>query len=1233
MEEGGASTLYIAIGTLYYTESEKPEKTFKAPLLLLPAKLERKNAKSTFSLRLGDEEPVLNPALIESLKQQYEIELSPLLPGIDEKLDISKVILNIRRAIKDCKGWIVEDEIILSNFSFAKYLMWLDIKNNIDKLKQNPVVQHLIDTPKKDYRLQGGLPNSNTLDQDYRLHETFCPLTADSFQMKAVYAAAGNKDFILIGPPGTGKSQTIANMIVQSMAMGKSILFVSEKTAARDVVYKRLKEVGLSDYCLELHSHKSNKKDILDQLSKSWDSGQQTEQDSGRQTEWDRYAGQLERLREILNQYPGRLHHEYRRGFTPYKAIGLIIKNRDKKYIEIKFHQCDFHDKEQYGELKSICKTLKLRLLKLEKNIIDHPLTRITATAWSPNIEKDFIKGLQQLITDNQALILIKQGLLSILKLPQSFIDIAAISDLYVLSKQLLLLEEYNFDKDLPADLSVVGQIITHGGSWDRANAALGHDYKYYGRSIDIDQAITRWNGHFLHKLLVLRKLKHNLVVPSKINKAAVSADLKNLKILREQEQNIQELVQPLQQAQTAFASFNDKWEHIGRIKNWAEVTNELSQQFAAINLTYLRWQYLHLGSEREKINEFITAYEQFTNQLSQLQAIASFNIDDLLTINGLTEIEPLVNSWRDNFGINNFQHWCAWNEITGQAKQQGLVTLIEVIENAEIDNDDIEGSFERSYAKWWIDEIISNDEILRKFRSDEHQAKITEFREVDEKYRRATSDYVRLKLIEQIPPRSSEDNNHHKQWLGRASEEWSFLSREISKKSKHRPLRETLSKLKTCLTKLMPCLLMSPQSVAQYLPVGDRTFDVVIFDEASQIPPWDAIGAIGRARQTIIVGDDKQMPPTDYFNKKLSSDDDNDDDIEDYGSILDLCTALPSFPKVELKCHYRSHYESLISFSNSRYYSNSLITFPSTETDRAVTYHYCIGNYKGGGGREGNINTIEAEAVVKEVIACLSNMIAGGGKRSLGIVTMNAAQANYIDDLLASERRKNPILEQFFYESDPDRVFVKELENVQGDERDIIFISTTYGKNQDGILRQNFGPLIKNGGQRRLNVAITRARYSLKLFSSMLHTDIKPTREGGIKDLRDFIEFAANGGKFTRQAITDSFDSDFEEAVCEQLRVAGWSVHSQVGVSGFRIDLGIVNPGRLDQYIAGIECDGAQYHSRKSARDRDKIREAVLRDKGWHIIRIWGPDWYSDSAGQVKKINAELKKLIPQQV
>ncbi len=563
---------------------------------------------------------------------------------------------------------------------------------------------------------------------------------------------------------------------------------------------------------------------------------------------------------------------------------------------------------------------------------------------------------------------------------------------------------------------------------------------------------------------------------------------------------------------------------------------------------------------------------------------------------------------------------------MRNRAAQLGLSAFVEALQSGELSASDIMSRFRLAYGRWWLPSAIDSREPLRKFQRFIHEDAISDFRSLDDLARKAAAPRARHAILHGLPashqvPRKSE--------LG-------LLRHQMSLKRPSKSIREMIGGMPESFGKLAPCLLMSPLSIAQYLPADQAQFDVVVFDEASQIATWDAIGAIARGKQTIIVGDPKQLPPTNFFGK-ADNDEDNEeleDHEKDLESILDEAQA-SGLPTLQLNWHYRSKHESLIAFSNWHYYGNRLVTFPAAESiDRGVSLRLVEGGlYDRGKSRT---NREEADAIVADLVERMKRSLSQpeSQRPTYGVVTFNGQQQDLIQDLLDEALRQHPELEWFFAEERIEPTLVKNLENVQGDERDVMMFSITFGFDAAGKFPVDFGAINRDGGERRLNVAITRARQELVVFSSFLPEQLAAERAKGrgVRDLKEFLEYVQKGPEAIVARVEGSlggFDSPLEEAIAGALESHGWQVETQIGVSGFRIDLGVLHPDKPGSYLAGVECDGATYHRSAVARDRDKIRQQVLENLGWSIVRVWSTDWWYDPDTATEQLDSKLNDLL----
>lgn len=574
-------------------------------------------------------------------------------------------------------------------------------------------------------------------------------------------------------------------------------------------------------------------------------------------------------------------------------------------------------------------------------------------------------------------------------------------------------------------------------------------------------------------------------------------------------------------------------------------------------------------------------------------------------------------------------EEWVDYCSNKDKCTKIGLAEYVSKIEEDRIDSIYIVDAYLKRFYRLWLDAVLPSFPAVQNFRGRIQNQTINEFCELDKGQFKIAQARVRERALSRIPDFNS---------INGAKDEIAILKRELNKQRRLMPLRKLFMAIPNLVTSLRPCFMMSPLSVSVFLEAQSYDFDLVIFDEASQVHTEDAIGAIMRGKQVIIVGDTKQLPPTSFFSTSLNDEDfdvDFDDaieynDAEAYESILD--EAVSVLPERSLRWHYRSRHEHLIAFSNIKIYNSQLITFPSsTESapDCGVEYVYVKEGVYDRGGKKNNI----AEA--RKVADLVFEHFKKHPNRSLGVVTFSEAQQHAVDAAIRQKRLQNPRFDKFFIEDKEEPFFIKNLENVQGDERDTIIFSIGYAKDSKGIMYMNFGPLSREGGYRRLNVAITRAKYNVKLVGSIVPTDIdldKVSSEG-VKMLRSYMEFAQRGIIALEKELTFNyeldFDSPFEEAVYDFLQSRGYNVVTQVGCSGFRIDMAVKHTTQSGKFVIGIECDGAAYHSSRTARERDRLRQAVLEDMGWTIYRIWSTDWIKDpKTEEVKLINAVEKAL-----
>ena len=1245
-QEGGANTLFLTIGTLLWRQKER-ETPYRAPLILVPVVLERPSVRSGFVLRVHDDETRLNSTLLEMLRQEFAIRFPALeaeRPPEDEAgFDVPAIMDVVRSKLRDIPGWEVRDEVALTTLSFTKFLMWKDLADRADALRGNEVSRRLMDgsadTEARQPEQREPRPEGGALDDALAAADLHCPLEGDSSQLRAVARAAAGDSFVLIGPPGTGKSQTIANIIANTLAQGRTVLFVAEKRAALEVVQRRLKQVGLADFCLDLFSSKVSKTAVLGQLERA-----QGAQEAGDEGAWTAAKADLATLRAELNGYVRELHAPGRNGWTPFRAIGAVLRAADGAVPEVRLSwpHSEFHDAGDWQRLVEAVEEAREVLRRAGTAVREPALAGMERADWSPVWQGQLLDRARTAAVRLEALEKAVAAVAAALHLADTPRSRARLRHLVELAELLMDPIEPEAAWALGDGAAGVRDAMQAAAErvaqYREVRGALAGSWRPGVTGLPLASLRAEWR-EAAEKWLLPRTLAQRAVRKRLAEQADGSvpedcgSELDRLVELAEIEASLA--------ATPEAAALGRAWRGLDTNFARVEATYAWSQQLrrtaascatdpaTLIGLRTLLRQLVGEGADLlasggtvgAALGMLTEAWKAAEAGLDEVSALAGAPVAGIVgedRADWLGALGEHLSGW--SAASRLIQEWCAWRGVAQGAEALGLGPLIRALEEGLVGPDDALRALEANYARWWIDLVVDASPQLRGFVAARHETRIERFRALDVRLQALSSRVAQTRITAGIPGTV----------LRQADPEYAVLTRELAKKTRHLPVRQLAQRMPKALRRLTPCLMMSPLSVAQYLPAEAEPFDLVIFDEASQITTWDAIGAVGRGRQVIVVGDPKQLPPTSFFERRSGEEDGAPVEIEthDLDSILDECLGA-GIPIVELTWHYRSRHESLIAFSNQTYYGGRLVTFPSPVTrDDAVSFRYVAdGVYARGGART---NEREAQAVVAEALAVLRALEA----RSLGIVTFNAEQQTLIEDLLDKARRDDPTLERFFGDDAAEPVLVKNLEGVQGEERDVMLFSLTYGPDHTGRPSLNFGPLNLSGGERRLNVAVTRARERLVVFGSFRSEtlDLSKTNAVGVRHLKRFLEFAEHGARSFATATDGSVgdhESPFEIQVAARLRQLGWDVHPQVGVSGFRIDLGVVDPDAPGSYLAGVECDGATYHRGATARDRDRLRQHVLEGLGWRILRIWSTDWWTNAAREAARLDEQLRAML----
>ncbi len=878
MQEGGTNTLFLAAGFLRWKKTEGDTRTYRAPLILIPVSLERRSAQSPFRIAHHEDDVRINSTLLEFLKRDFDLRIPELegeLPGDDSGIDVPLIFEIFRRKVRDVAGFEVIEELALSTFSFAKYLMWKDLVDRSEQLRHNRLVKHLIDGSEETYGDADDKPSiaPKEIDRRHLPRDLLTPLPADSSQLAAVLAASEGRDFILVGPPGTGKSQTITNIISQCLGEGKTVLFVAEKAAALDVVHRRLVATGLGDAVLELHSNKTDRKSVLTQLGRGWDRAFE-----GREEKWIEVTEELRVSRDRLNDYVEALHAKGTQGFSVFDAISSVAPNTPP--FEISFPSSDAHDEESYRQLMNLAEDLGRTHAAVGNG---PPLSLIRGEEWSFQWEYELLVTIEALRPALDELKRAEHALARELGLRSDpKLEAGRRERLKALAPRL---EPGALDlssvPDIPTDRLVdLAEILAADV---RELAAAGSEtvaaYSLEAvRRMPLEQLDQSWREaqtkFWPASVFARRKVRKLLQTYAENGAADPAVDLKALFKMRERDTAISE--NPLAPvAETGGRTDTDRSTEAVR----------QAVEFRAV--------LANLGSDVEDSVRFEAATSSLASggggtTLDAVRAYlsaedkADANTGEFIRKDGVFPVGLSVADFDSGLATVLAQRarlsdWARWVQKSEEGRARGLGPLVEALEGGEIEGDAAE-ALKQAYAAWWLPLAMDASNELRGFAHWDHENTIAAFCKLDDAVAELAPVEVMRRIAHGLP---AKDGVPRRSELG-------TLRHQLGLQRPSMPIRQLLSGLPETFGKLAPCVLMSPLSVAQYLPADQATFDVVVFDEASQITTWDAIGAIARGRQTIVVGDPKQLPPTNFFGRADDEDEDLPEVERDMPSILD---------------------------------------------------------------------------------------------------------------------------------------------------------------------------------------------------------------------------------------------------------------------------------------------------------------------------------------------------------
>lgn len=1220
LDETGVNVSYLAFGFVRWREQKEGSPFFLAPLLLVPVSLESKGATSPWHIKLTGDDIVTNP----TLSYIMQAEAGVCLPDYGDGESLADYLGRVATLVQPL-GWTVSGECKLGIFSFLKMNMYRDMKDNAARILQNGNVRILLGEGQGTAADSGSAGASGTaapvtapaagsnpaagMSPQEMLSQLHTVVDADSSQLNAIAMARSGKSFVLQGPPGTGKSQTITNIIADCIYNGRKVLFVSEKLAALNVVYDKLKAAGLSDFCLELHSHKSSKKAVIDELCRtlradryrlSDRADKELEAKSAAQRQLDSYAAELHKRREGMDSSAYEMH----------AALAAVRSAPDVPYV--------------VPDIASKGAAYLADVTALLGQYADY--TRTVGDDYTQNPWYGY--GKESLSYEEK--LALQTALSAVTAAMQELIPFCGnVANTYGLTCGSLT-DCRNWEEafSLLARSDVITCALLQKDKFDSTSTTAHQAAEMAGRltslkgqlEADFEQGIFQkdgrnWNNKlkkqfssFFSRLFSkeYKAILTELRLESRSGKKfSYEEAVRATGMLRDWQQMTEDFASCGQQLEealgAAYKGIPSDWKHImedvaalgglyGRGMDFAFLSDMGTASFDKEKPTF--------ASYAQKLASLRSAWSDGAALLT-----AGFDPAVLDIEKGTMEavLEKCAACLAD---IGTIDNWVSFTRLLRGLEAQGAIPFISKIIEQGIPTASVVDAYRKAFYTQSLHSLISSVPAFASFTRVSQDKAVSVFAEKDKLQFDINKAQIQEKLsalrpsLDMVTPKSPV----------------SVLLREGEKKRKQKSIRTLIAETGDLVQVLKPCFLMSPLSVSMFLS-GGIEFDTVVFDEASQIFPQDAVGAVYRGKQLIVVGDSKQMPPSNFFTTTLEVEGDEElDDVTDFESILDMCA--PSMPQSSLQWHYRSRYEQLIAFSNRNFYGGSLMTFPSASggvEGTGVDYYHVDGVFD----RKTHTNLAEAERVVELVLEDARRH----PDRSLGVVAFSVAQQNLIDSLLARRRSQDPSQEEFFSRDKAEPFFIKNLETVQGDERDTIIFSVAYGKDEQGKLLHNFGPLNRQGGERRLNVAVTRAKVNVQLVSSMHSGDIDlgRTNSEGARLLKEYIDYAERGEKALGSGSSSGQGADgreLEEEIAEFLRSKGYTVETQVGCGSSKIDIAVRRPD--GSYALAVECDGENYRTARNTRDRDRLRKEQLGRMGWHYYRVWSTSWFRNK--QIEK-------------
>lgn len=1223
MEETGSNSLYLALGLLTFT-LKNSLKSFNAPILLIPIKSKIRKNLDAYEIEVDIDNLLLNTTVFEFIKLNSGTSFDDIY-DINKKIisetNINSVFNFIRsKTSRNCSLLLDEKKAFISNFTFSNQILWNDLSLRKDELLKNDFINRLVkETPYQN--------EEDEVFDDTKLIDLAIPLGADSSQIKAIKDSINGVSFVLDGPPGTGKSQTIVNMIVNALYHQKSVLFVAQKMAALEVVKKRIDDIKLGDFCLEIHSNKATKRYVLEQIEDALNYGRLQSPIELKDVE-----EKLSTKKEYLNKLIEKLNNN-RYGISLYEAL--------TKYFSLK--EFEFSSSDKYDNALNLTKENKEKIAEVIETIKE-----IESTRKEYKNEYFYPFKLEKKEINLNGL---KDNLLELKLILNEFKT--SIYELTNLINDDIPLTKHNIE----TLINILNLFNEHDVSFNNIYSSefienIDNNYQVIELGIKLNSLLVDVLKYYRLDILKenISSLKEKLLDPSlsyfKRRKLFKNC-LKNLKSLQKSDKKLKinhknyiKLLSKIEEAINLISLINGKNNNLIKVfpflkdeinYNYTNLKDSLEASYSFISLfnkmfvkddNYLIhfnnfkdfFNLLRQENKKDLINKINNSYNEVINlekKLTYLYGFDSellrFDVNNTYLENYIALLNLEIENPKDIYNVNLIN-----SLLDKLVENKFYQPLIKLYRRGDISLFALNQRYLLSYYKTIITYYF-NDPYYIEFNG-------LLFNEAIKKYNEYLDEYNGL-LIKETASRVTKNYPLDNIEYAKSTNVYKLL-KLIKNGGKNTSIRNILKDYEDVIRNITPIFFMSPLSAAQYLSIDNKKFDIVIFDEASQIKTCEALGAISRGNSLIIAGDPEQMPPSNFFKTNVDNYQDeflNDDTCEDLESLLDDALTL-NMKRNRLLWHYRSESESLIKFSNNYFYNHTLLTFPSPNSENKIFFKYLPH-----GVNDNGVNRVEAFEIVKEVKRrFLDDNLS---KLSIGIITFNIKQQELIEDLIEDLFTQYPS----FYkknEENKDKIFVKNLENVQGDERDVILFSIGYSKNKYNRLNNFFGPLSLEKGERRLNVAITRSRKEMIIYSSIKGNDIDvdKVKNNGAKVLKDFLKYAELGGNYLINEYdeTITYEEGVERSLANDLIKLGYDLDLNIGDSKFKINIAV--KGINNEYLLGIILDGKNYLNTLTCRDRNYVQPHILNRLNWKILRVYTLDYYKNKEEVINDILRAIK-------